>query len=315
MRKPAQWKVELVDQVAKEISSSNVTAIVSIKGLRNKQFQDIRKSLRGEVKIRVMRGTLIKKALEKAQKKDIKGLEQFVSGQVAVVTGNIGAPVLYRRLEGTKQRAPARGGEIADHDIVVEAKETSFPPGPMISEFQKVGLQTAIEKGKIVIKKEAVLVKKGEVITPEKAKVLERLEIFPLIVGLDVLGAYEDGIIFTKESLSITPEQVAADVATAFARAKALALRATFMVPEVVPELLAKAKLEADALALAAGFLTESNVQLFILKAIREANALNAALQGGSESPAAEEARGEEKKEEEKSGEEDASAGLSALFG
>ncbi|WP_075057382.1 hypothetical protein [Thermogymnomonas acidicola] len=130
---------------------------------------------------------------------------------------------------------------------MVEAKETSFPPGPMISEFQKVGLQTAIEKGKIVIKKEAVLVKKGEVITPEKAKVLERLEIFPLIVGLDVLGAYEDGIIFTKESLSITPEQVAADVATAFARAKALALRATFMVPEVVPELLAKAKLEADA--------------------------------------------------------------------
>ncbi|WP_075057381.1 50S ribosomal protein L10 [Thermogymnomonas acidicola] len=113
MRKPAQWKVELVDQVAKEISSSNVTAIVSIKGgLRNKQFQDIRKSLRGEVKIRVMRGTLIKKALEKAQKKDIKGLEQFVSGQVAVVTGNIGgAPVLYRRLEGGTKQRHLPGGE------------------------------------------------------------------------------------------------------------------------------------------------------------------------------------------------------------
>ena len=41
MRKPAQWKVELVKQVAKRIDNHNTVAIVDIHGLRNNQFQSI----------------------------------------------------------------------------------------------------------------------------------------------------------------------------------------------------------------------------------------------------------------------------------
>jgi large subunit ribosomal protein L10 len=306
MTNTPQWKVEAVNQTADEISKSPVTAIVSIKGLRNKQFQEIRRALRGKAIIKVMRGTLLEKAIDKVQLPEIKKLNQYVNGQIALVTTSMSPSALYSSFEKSRQKAAARGGEIADEDIVVPAKETNFPPGPMISEFQKVGLQAAIEKGKIVIKKEMVMVKKGEKISKEKAKVLEKLEILPLNIGLDIITAYEEGIIFSKEAMSITPESLSIEIASAFSRAKALATGAVFLVKEVVPELIVKARREAESLAMAGNYVDEANIEIFLMKAASQAAAIQ---EIGEDKPKAEETKEEEKKEE------DTGAGFGALFG
>ncbi len=303
-----QWKIDLVDHIASTISESPVTAFVSIKGIRNKQLQGIRRALKGEASIRVVRGTLLEKALEKSGKKNIEKLKDFVGGQIALVT-TIDAPAkLYSKLEKNRQKSAARGGEIAEEDIVVSAKDTNFPPGPMISEFQKVGLQAAIEKGKIVIKKEMLFVKKGDKISKEKAKILEKLEIFPLDVGLDVVSAYEDGIIFDKEAMSITPERVMLDIANAFSQGKFLAKDITFIVKEIMPELIVKARLQAESLAISANFVDENNMSAFILKAISQATALQSEVEGEPE-------EAKEETKEEKPKEEDGAAGFGALFG
>ena len=303
-----QWKIDLVDHIASTISESPVTAFVSIKGIRNKQLQGIRRALKGEASIRVVRGTLLEKALEKSGKKNIEKLKDFVGGQIALVT-TIDAPAkLYSKLEKNRQKSAARGGEIAEEDIVVSAKDTNFPPGPMISEFQKVGLQAAIEKGKIVIKKEMLFVKKGDKISKEKAKILEKLEIFPLDVGLDVVSAYEDGIIFDKEAMSITPERVMLDIANAFSQGKFLAKDITFIVKEIMPELIVKARLQAESLAISANFVDENNMSAFILKAISQASALQSEVEGEPE-------EAKEETKEEKPKEEDGAAGFGALFG
>ncbi|EQB69259.1 50S ribosomal protein L10 [Cuniculiplasma divulgatum] len=303
-----QWKVDLVDHIASTISESPVTAFVSIKGIRNKQLQGIRRALKGEATIRVVRGTLLEKALEKAGKKNIEKLKEFVGGQIALVTTLDSPAKLYSKLEKNRQKSAARGGEIAEEDIVVPAKDTNFPPGPMISEFQKVGLQAAIEKGKIVIKKEMLFVKKGDKISKEKAKILEKLEILPLDVGLDVVSAYEDGIIFDREAMSLTPEKVMADIASAFSQGKVLATDITFIVKEIMPELIVKARIQAESLAMEANFVDENNMASFILKAVSQASALQNELEGEPEET-------KEATKEEKPKEEDGAAGFGALFG
>ena len=277
MRHPAQWKVETVNSLVEDLNSSPVTALVSIKGIRNAQLQKIRKELKGDAKIRVVRKRLLLKALADIKKEKIAELGKLASGQIAVVTTVETPSKLYSILESKKQKAAARGGEIADHDIIIPEMATNFPPGPMISEFQKAGLQTAIDKGKIVIKKETLYVKSGEVIPKDKAKILEKLEILPVTVGLDVIGAYSDGVIFNREAISITQEMVLGQMITAFSQAKNIALDAMFLVKEIVPDLIIKARMAAEALALDTGTVDESNVELFILKAIREATALNQA--------------------------------------
>jgi large subunit ribosomal protein L10 len=299
-----QWKVDLVNEIATTVSKSPVTAFVSIKGIRNKQLQGIRKSLRGEATIRVVRGTILEKALDKVETKNIDQMKKFIGGQIALITTKYSPAKLYSVLEKSRQKAAARGGEIAEEDIVVPAKDTNFPPGPMISEFQKVGLQAAIEKGKIVIKKEMIIVKKGSKISKDKARVLEKLEIFPLDVGLEAVSAFDQGIIFNKEAMSLTPDRLMLDIVTAFAKGKALANGVTFIVKEIMPELIVKARIQAESLAVASSFVDESTMETFITKAVSQANVIEDEV----------EEKKEEKKEE-KPKEEDSSEGFGALFG
>ena len=314
MRHPASWKVDLVKSVADEIEASEVSAIASIKGIRNNQLQKIRSDLSGHMKLKVIRKRLLIKALESSKDKKIHDFKQYAKGQIAIITTDLEPAKLYSRLEKTKQKAAARGGEIAPEDIIIEAKETSFPPGPMISEFQKAGLTTAIEKGKIVIKKESLFVKKGEVISKDKAKLMEKLEIKPITVGLEIEGAYSHGLIYSKDVLSITEEVILADIVKGFSAAKAIALGAQYLVPEIIPDLLVKAAINAEQLALDAGFVSEGNIELFILKAIKEANAINQTLEGEEEPK---ESKKEDKKDEktQEDASENVSAGLESLFG
>lgn len=303
-----QWKIDLVNKTADEMSKSPVVAFVSIKGIRNKQLQGIRRALKGDATIRIVRGTLLTKALEKNGDEGFAKLKKFIGGQIALVTTTWAPSKLYEKLEANRQQSPARGGEIAEEDIIVDAKDTNFPPGPMISEFQKVGLQAVIEKGKIVIKKEAVMVKKGDKITREKAKILEKLEIFPLNVGLDVVSALSEGLLYDKEAMSITPARVMEEIASAFLKSKALATDITFLVKEIIPDLLVKARIQAEGLAMKADFVDESNMGTFILKALNEASALAQSVEGDTKEVV-------EEKKEEAPKEEDSSEGFGALFG
>ena len=302
MSKVPKWKVDYVKNLTSEITNSPVTALVSIKGIRTKQLQGIRRALKGKARIRVLRGTLLEKSIEKVKLPNIKNLEPFINGQIALITTELSPVSLYSTLHDSRQKAAARGGEIATEDIIVAAKETNFPPGPMISEFQKVGLQTAIEKGKIVIKKEAVFVKKGEKISRDKAKIMEKLEIFPLDIGLDVISAYEDGVIFNKEAMSLTPAAVMSMIATAFAGAKAVAKSATFMVKEIIPDMIVKARMEAESLAIASNFVEEGNIDIIFMNSTQ-------VNEVAEEKETKEEAKSEEPKEE------DVGEGFGALFG
>lgn len=316
MSKPAQWKLELVTDLAKRISDNKLIAVASVKGIRNSQLQQIRKDLRQKARIQVVRARLLEKALDQAKLANSDGFKESATGQIALITTAESPLRLYEMLNHTKQKAPARGGEIADQDIIIEAKETSFPPGPMVSEFQKAGLSTAIEKGKIVIKKDTVLVKKGEIISRDKAKLMEKLEIFPLTVGLDLLGAYGEGTFYSKESISITINDIMGYVATAYSQAKQTALQSMFLVPEIIPELLIRGRIAAEALSIETGFIDEKNMDIFILKAIREANALLTELEGGTAEEVKEEKKEINKPEESsRNTEEDVSQGLGALFG
>lgn len=318
MIEPAQWKVDKVNALTEELNESPVSAVISIKGLRNKEFQKIRSDIRGKVKIEVLRARLLRLALQKSNKKNIAGMTEHATGQIALITTSETPKTVYDMLVSKRTKAAARGGEIAEEDIIIEPKETSFPPGPMISVFQKAGIPAGIEKGKIVIKSEVTLVKKGEAISKDKAQVLEKLEILPVTVGLEMIAAYNDGLVYSRDALSITIEQIVSDMAGAFLKAKALALKADFLVPEIMPDLLSKAYLQAQGLALAANFVDEKNIDIFIRKAVINATTLNSLINKDLNNENIENENPEESQTEDKKDEgsgDDAAAGLGSLFG
>ena len=241
---------------------------------------------------------------------------------------------LCKQLSATKTKMPAKGGETSPEDIEIKAGDTPFKPGPVVGELQKAGLPAAIEQGKVVIKRDKVLVKKGDAIPREVALVLSKLEIFPITVGLDLRVAFEDGTLYAKDVLEVDDLEYLARVRLAAASALNLSVYAGYATAVSVRPLLAKAHTSALNLAVNSGVVNAETIKLMLAKASaqmmalasRAPEALDEELKKAmSATPAATPRKDDEgdsgkkddkdKKDEEKVSEEEAAAGLGALFG
>src|SRR5437870_2759856 len=308
----APYKKQLVEALATRCAQARVVGIANIHGIPAPQFQAIRKKLSGRATITVAKNNLLRLALQQASEKkpELVKLGDTIEGQTAVVTADINPFRLFKELEATKTRAPARGGELAPEDLWVRAGETPFKPGPVVGELQKAGIPAAIERGKVMIRQDKLMVKAGQRIPRDVAQQLARLEIFPLVVGLDLRGAYEAGTVFRRDALAVDDTVVRGQIAQAWRVALALALTMAYPTKETIRPLLAKVD-ETRVKALTAA-----------LEGVNIDEALKAAVAMPTAAPAAappaekkEEKKKEEKKEEEKVSEEEAAAGLGALFG
>src|SRR5512137_861027 len=258
----APWKKEAVADLAKQIKKSKVVGVINVHGVPAPAFQTMRTNLRGKAEITMLKNTLLKIALEQASK-DKKGLDKLapaVSGQCAIVTSNLNPFKLFKQLDATKTRMPARGGEVAPDDIEVKAGDTPFKPGPVVGELQKAGLPAAIEQGKVVIKKDKLLVKKGDKIPRDVALVLSKLEIYPLTVGLDLSAAFEDGMIYKKDVLSVDEAQILGQVRQAASGALNLSVFIGYPTKVSIRPMLSIAHMRALNLAVNAEIANEETI-------------------------------------------------------
>jgi large subunit ribosomal protein L10 len=208
----------------------------------------------------------------------------------------------------------------------VREGDTPFKPGPVVGDLQKAGIPAVIEKGKVVIKKDKLLVKQGDRIPKEVASVLSRLEIYPLIVGLDLRGVYEAGQVYGRAILSVDEDQVRAQVTTAIRHALGLSLATAYPSAFSIRFLLSKAFRDGLSLSVNSGFPTKESAKFLLAKAQAQALALAAlapeALDEATRKKLAAEKpppstgkKQEPKKEEKEASEEDAATGLGQLFG
>lgn len=328
----AAWKKEVVKELAQAMKTHGVIAVVNLHGIPSAQLQQMRQGMRPKADIIMSRNTLLHIAIDEAAKErpGLEKLKDMVQGQCAIVATDANPFKLFREMESTKTKAPAKPGDIAPEDIEVKAGDTPFKPGPIVGELQKVGIPAGIEGGKIIIKKDKVLVKQGEPISAELAAVLPKLEILPMTVGMDLRGAFEDGLLYDKDVLNVPADYYTSMLGLASRNALALAVEIVYPTPETMPPLLAKAYREAIALSVSAAIPTKESINILLAKA--EANMLALAtrvpdlgdervkqrLSAKPSSPAPSDKKKEEPKEEkkeEKVSEEDAAAGLGALFG
>jgi len=265
----SEWKVRKVEELTTAVTESPVVAIADVKGIPAPQLQHIRQRLRGRARIIVSKKSLIRHSLTRlSDSRD--GIEQLVAslnGQVAFVLTDLNPFKLFKEMESTKTKAPARGGEISPEDILVKEGDTPFKPGPIMSELQRAGLPASIERGKVVIKKDTVLVKEGEKIPKQVAQVLTRLEIHPIIVGLNLTGVYENGLVFSPEDLRIDDVEFMSRLSDAIGASMNLAMFIHYVTDRTIEPLVVQAEQRALNVAMASGILTKKTAELLVQKA------------------------------------------------
>ncbi len=270
-------RLEAVNALQTVLLSRPMTAIVGVRGVPAAALQSMRRELRQRGHpIQVATNTSIAHAIEKASKKrpSLRPLLEQVEDQTAILAAEGNPFSLFQELSRTRSPTPARGGEVAPQDIVVPSGPTSFKPGPIVGELQHAGFPAAIEKGKVVLKKETTIVKAGGTISREVAGLLTRLEIFPLEVGLTLRAVVDGDTFYPPSVLNVDLDARRADLSRAARGALGLAVEIGYAAPQTVPLLITKAHRRALGLALAVGYVTKETIEPLFAKAMREAAAV-----------------------------------------
>ena len=331
----AAWKKEMVNEIVKDIVESPVVAVVDLHGIPGPQIQSMRADLREHAKLKMTKNNLMILALEEAakQKPGVDALKESVHGQCAIIATDMNPFKLCKKLDATMTPAAAKPGQLAPVDIVIPKGPTKFGPGPFIGELQKIGIPAQIEAGKIAVKKDTTLVKEGQPIPANVAAMLPKLDVLPMVVGMDLRTVFENGTLYKREVLAIPEGYYNNMFATAAYNARALAIGIAYTTKDTIVPLVAKAYREAMGLSIAAAIPTKENIAILLAKADSQMLALAsksgfkddaiaarlktaaAAAPAPKQEPAKKAEKKVEEKEEEKVSEDDAAAGLSALFG
>lgn len=329
----AEWKKDEVNELKGLIAESEVVGIVNLLNIPARQLQEMRRSLKGKATLRLAKINLMNLALEdcNAEKTDIAGLSDFMEGQPALICTDMNPFKLYKILEDSKTAAPAKAGSVASDDIVVPAGDTGFPPGPFLGELQQIGVNAKIDKGKIVVQKDTVVVEAGEEVPKAVAAALTRMDIKPMEVGMDLKAVYEDGAIFKADVLAIDEEQTIADVQNAFTKAFNLSVFTAFPTDKTISAIIGSAHTKAFNVGIEAAIMNSktsemliglANAKMLALAGEVSADALDdeladklANVAAAAPVAVAEEVVEEEEEEEEDNAEETAAIGLGALFG
>ena len=280
MAKASPWKKDRVSELAGILSNDGIVGIVDIGGVPAGNMLDMRSSLRDRMTMTMAKKTLIKLAWEQAglSRDD---LDQLLEGAVQpgiVHSKSLNAFELFAELDKTRQGRAAKEGEKAPLDIVVEKGPTEFGPGPIVGEFNAVGIPAKIDRGKVAIQRTVTVVSEGDTISGDLGIMLAKLGITPIEIGLILTGAIEGGLVFPASSLNLDLDGFKSNVISATSGAFNLACNTRWFSTTTMPTLLTKASSEAMAVAIEAGVVNDETVSLFITRANAHAMAISGQL-------------------------------------
>ena len=279
VRQSTLLKADEVKEITSLLSQYKALGIASLQKVRAAQLQQLRKKLEKSANFRVVKNTLIKRAVSEAKDKvGIENLEEYLTGPNIFLFTNLNPFKLALLLEKSRVNAKARAGDIAAFDVTVHAGNTGLPPGPIISQFTAVGLRTRIEAGSVWVSRDTLVAKKGEVISAQLASLLAKLGIKPVEVGLSLKVVYDEGMILTEEELKLDLDEIRRNFQEAHQYAFNLSLEAAYPLPDNIMFLLRMGHQKAYSLALNAGIPTPDTVDDLLRKAHTEMLGLSARL-------------------------------------
>jgi len=273
-----QQKMDAVEEITKLISQHKIVGIANLQKVRAAQLQAFKKNLVGQVYMRVIKNTLMKLAIENCKDKpDLKKLEEHITGSNVYLFTDLNPFKLALALERGKVKTSAKSGDIAAFDVVVPAGNTAQPPGPIISQLNAVGLPTRIESGSVWVRKDTLVVRKGEIIDEKLASVLSKLGIKPVESGLAMDVVYDDGLVIMQDQLKVDVDGTRQTIGAAQAEAFALSLSIAYPTSESIIALLQVAHRESCSLSIAAAIPTKETIEDLLRKAHAEMTSLRGA--------------------------------------
>jgi len=264
-------KQKAVQELKEVIEHYPVIAIINLENLPTRQLQKMKTKLRKDIEIKVAKKSIIEHALQLSTKKDITKLSEHLEGSPALLLSKENPFKIYKLLKQSKSAAAIKAGQITPKDLMIPAGPTPFAPGPIIGELGMLKIKAGIEGGKVVIKEDAHVAKKGDVVNDKLASLLMRLGVEPMEIGLNLVVAYENGEILTGEVLDIDDKAFMQKIQTAASDAMNLAVEIAYASEDTIILLIQKSFRDSKAVAVERDILADGVIEQILAKADAQA--------------------------------------------
>ncbi|MBI5332911.1 MAG: 50S ribosomal protein L10 [Candidatus Aenigmarchaeota archaeon] len=269
-------KKEKVEDLAKLLNSNSTVAIVDLAKIPAAVQLKIKTDLNDILTMRMSRKTILKMALKNSNKYNESFANKF-TGSCALIFSNENPFKLFKMLKSSTVKSSAKEGQTAPCDIIIPKGPTPIAPGPAISTFQKAGLKTKVEAGKIAVITEKAVVKQGEIISNDVVAVLNLLGIKPIEISLGIGFALEDGIIYGTDALDIDIDAIVSNLTKSTQQAINLCIEIDYPTKLAINFMIQKAFIKARNLAVEADITEKEFIGEVLAKAVRSAKALETA--------------------------------------
>ena len=270
----SEKKKQEVQEITKLMEKYPVIGILDLFKLPSKQLQSIRKDLRNEVFMKMSKKRLIQRALEQIKKESVKKLNELEAKEPTLILTNMDPFKLHRMLDKSKSPTYAKTNDVSPRDIIISEGPTKLPAGPAVGELQRIKIPAMVKEGKIHIRKDTVVVRKGEVISQEVANILKKLEIQPMEIGINLLGAWDNGIVYTKDILAVDEEEYSQKITAAYTNGVNLSVNICYPNKESIKILIQNAFHNAKNLCVNAEILERGVIGYLLSKAESQAKSL-----------------------------------------
>ena len=241
-------KKEEVKEMVEKMKTYKVVGLVDLFKTPSKQLQAIRKELRNDAEIKMIKKRLIHLAVKEASMQGLEKLLELDAKEPAIILTNHNSFKLYKLLDYNQSATFAQEGDIAKDDIIIPEGPTKLLAGPAIGELQRAKIPAMVKEGKIHVSKETFVARKDAMITADVANILKKLGIQPMKIGINLLASFEDGYVYGKDILSVSTQDYINKMIQAHIHAINLAVKIDYFTKETVKVMLQKGYLEGKAL-------------------------------------------------------------------
>ncbi|MDI6825896.1 MAG: 50S ribosomal protein L10 [Candidatus Aenigmarchaeota archaeon] len=256
-----------------------VVGVIDLFKMPSRQLQSIRKNLKEVALIRMCKKRMISLALKEVKgRKNIEKLGELKPKEPALIFSEMDPFKLFKTFKKNKSKGYAKPRDIAPEDITIPAGPTNLLAGPAIGELQRLKIPAMVKEGRIHVREDFLVAKKGEMISDQLANVLKKLDIQPMEIGIDILGLWEGEIVYSKDVLDVDESEYIKDIKNAYINALNLCVNTCYPNKESIKILLQKAYQNGKNLGINAKILDKGIVEGLIERASVQAQNLRRML-------------------------------------
>merc|ERR1712176_877073 len=186
-----KWKSDYFEKVQRLMRQYTRIFVCDADNVSSKQFQEIRKGMRGYGDVLMGKNTMLKRAIRDIinEVPELERLLPLIKGNVGFVMTNGDLKEIRDLIETFTVPAAARSGAIAPVEVVVPPQNTGLGP-EKTSFFQALSIPTKIARGSIEITSAVPLLAVGDKVSESAAMLLNMLKISPFTFDLWLILSY-----------------------------------------------------------------------------------------------------------------------------